>query len=265
MLWQAAIQTRTRRDATAKAEQSSFFYIHDGNFGHPITFPAMIIGRVHGRRDLLVCDLRCDPPGTGSLDPDKFFTGPGRYCRTVKLGETPLIFLPEEFEAMPHGLSWNPTEIDAGIQAWRGNQASEDISSIYADQQTPFDTAEHPEAAIYENFTAFDNDAAAMRDFHVAALDGKLQAMGQLSDPRFRTFARRVIFDNFPQLLSDVEIANYENAIHQRLNSEDAVPWVTVTKAIGDIEKLKEMHPERREELQRIYDYLDGHKQLRDS
>lgn len=260
VLWQAAIQTRTRRDATAKAEQSSFFYIHDSNFGHPITFPAMIIGRVHGGRDLLVSDLRFDPPGTGSLDPDKLFTGPGRYCRTVKLGETPLIFLPEEFEAMPHGLSWNPTEIDARIQAWRVIQASEDISSIYADQQTPFDTAEHPEAAIYENFTAFDNDAAAMRDFHAAVLDGKLQAMGQLNDPRFRTFAKRIIFENFPQLLSDVERTNYATAIRQRLNSEDHVPWVTVNKAKCDIEKLKEKHPERKEELQRIYDYLDCHK-----
>ena len=260
VLWQAAIQTRTRRDATAKAEQSSFFYIHDSNFGHPITFPAMIIGRVNNRRDLLVADLRFDASEIDSLDQDQLFTGPRRYCRIVKLGEAPLIFSPEEFEAMPHGLSWSFTEIEARMQAWRVIQAKEDIPSIYADQKTPFDTAEHPEAAIYENFAAFDNDAAAMRNFHDAAPEGKLLAMGQLSDPRFRTFARRVIFDNFPQLLSDVEIANYENAIHQRLNSEDAVPWVTVTKAIGDIEKLNEMHPERREELQRIYDYLDLHK-----
>ena len=146
------------------------------------------------------------------------------------------------------------------MQAWRVIQAKEDISSIYADQQTPFNTAEHPEAAIYEHFAAFDNDAAAMRGFHDATPEGKLLAMGRLSDPRFRTFARRVIFDNFPQLLSDVEIANYENAIHQRLNSEDDVPWVTVNKAKCDIEKLKEKHPERKEELQRIYDYLDRHK-----
>ena len=99
-----------------------------------------------------------------------------------------------------------------------------------------------------------------MRDFHAAALDGKLQAMGQLTDPRFRTFAKRIIFDNFPQLLGDVERANYATAIRQRLNSEDAVPWVTVNRAIDDIEKLKKKHPERKEELQRIYDYLDRQK-----
>ena len=93
-----------------------------------------------------------------------------------------------------------------------------------------------------------------------AALDGKLQAMGQLTDPRFRTFAKRIIFENFPQLLSDVARANYATAIRQRLNSEDDVPWVTVYKAKCDIEKLKEKHPERKEELQRIYDYLDRHK-----
>ena len=146
------------------------------------------------------------------------------------------------------------------MQAWRVIQAKEDIPSIYADQQTPFNTAEHPEAAIYEHFAAFDNDAAAMRGFHDAAPEDKLLAMGRLSDPRFRTFARRVIFDNFPQLLGDVERANFATGIRQRLNSENEVPWVTVNKAICDIEKMKERHPERREELQRIYDYPDRHK-----
>ena len=184
----------------------------------------MTVGRVHSGRDLLVADLRFDAPEIGSLDVDEFFTGPRRLCRIVKLGEAPLIFSPEEFEAMPHGLSWSFSEIEARMQAWRVIQAKEDISSIYADQQTPFDTAEHPEAAIYEHFAAFDNDAAAMRNFHDAAPEGKLLAMGQLSDPRFRTFARRVIFDNFPQLLSDVEIANYATAIRQRLNSENEMP-----------------------------------------
>lgn len=260
VLWEAAIEARTRRHAASKAGQNNFFYIHDRNFGHPITFPAMTVGQAHGGRDLVVADLRFDAPEIGSLDQDQLFTGPRRYCRIVKLGEAPLIFSPEEFEAMPHGLSWKTAEIEARMQAWRVILAIEDIPSIYADQQTPFDTAEHPEAAIYENFTAFDNDAAAMRDFHAAALDGKLQAMGQLTDPRFRTFAKRIIFENFPQLLSDVERANYATAIRQRLNSEDEVPWVTVNKAKCDIEKLKKKHPERKEELQRIYNYLDRHK-----
>ena len=50
-----------------------------------------------------------------------------------------------------------------------------------------------------------------MRDFHSTKIDEKL-AIGQLTDPRFRTFAKRIIFENFPQLLGDVERAKYATA-----------------------------------------------------
>jgi exodeoxyribonuclease-1 len=260
VLWQAALAARTRRDATARAERAPLVYVHDRNFGHPVTFPAMIIGRVHNGRDLLAADLGFDAPDTAATGPDRLFKGPERHCRVIKSGEAPLIFSPEEFVVMPHGRSWDQSEIEARIQAWQAIQAKENVPAMYAEWQTPLEPAEYPEGAIYEDFDAFDRDAMAMRAFHDATPTQKQQVLSQLTDPRFRNFARRIIFDNFPQLLSDVERANYENAIHQRLNNEDEVPWVTVNKAKYDIEKLKETHPARKEELQRIYDYLDRHK-----
>jgi len=42
------------------------------------------------------------------------------------------------------------------MQAWQAIAAEEDMSAMHAEWQTPFKTAEHPEATIYENFPAFD-------------------------------------------------------------------------------------------------------------
>ena len=146
------------------------------------------------------------------------------------------------------------------MQAWQAIQAEENVPAMYAEWQTPFEPAEHPEAAIYENFPAFDQDAMAIRAFHDATPAEKLQAMERLTDKRFRTFARRIIFDNFPELISDADRAAYDQAIAERLNSEDDVPWMTVAKALQDAEAKLQEHPDKLKDLQRISDFLSGYQ-----
>ena len=157
---------------------------------------------------------------------------------------------------MPHGLSWDASDIEARMRAWQAIANEEDMSAMHAEWQTPFETAEHPEAAIYENFPAFDQDANAIRAFHDATPAQKLQAMELLTDKRFRTFAKRIIFDNFPELISDADKAAYDQAIIERLNTVEEVPWVTVNKALKDAEALLGKSPQRRAELQRIQAFL---------
>ena len=95
-----------------------------------------------------------------------------------------------------------------------------------------------------------------MRAFHDAAPAEKPQAMERLTDKRFRSFAKRIIFDNFPELITDNEKAAYDRAIAERLNREDDVPWVTVTKALEDGAKLLASNPDRRDEIDRITAFI---------
>ena len=129
----------------------------------------MLIGRVHNGRNLLVADLRFDAPNISATSPNKLLKDRNQYCRVINLGEAPLIFSPEEFSAMSHGLSWDASGIEARMRAWQAIAIAEDMSAMHADWQTPFEPAEHPEGAIYKNFPAFDQDAMAMRAFHDAA------------------------------------------------------------------------------------------------
>ena len=80
--------------------------------------------------------------------------------------------------------------------------------------------------------------------------------MERLTDRRYRAFAKRIIFDNFPELITDAERAAYDKAIAERLNREDDVPWVTVTKALEDAATLLESRPERRDEIDRITAFI---------
>ena len=157
---------------------------------------------------------------------------------------------------MPHSLSWDASDIDARMRAWQAIQAEEHVPAMHAEWETPFEPAEHPEGAIYENFPAFDQDAAAIRAFHDAVPAEKPQAVEHLADKRFRGFAKRIIFDNFPELITDAKKIAYGKAIAERLNREDDVPWVTVTKALEDAATLMESRPDRRDEIDRITAFI---------
>ena len=101
-----------------------------------------------------------------------------------------------------------------------------------------------------------------MRAFHCAAPAEKPQAMERLTDKRFRSFAKRIIFDNFPELITDADKAAYDRAIAERLNREDDVPWVTVAKALEDGAKLLASNPDRRDEIDQITAFYPHHGEL---
>ncbi len=157
---------------------------------------------------------------------------------------------------MPHGLTWDASDIEARMRAWQAIANEEDMSAMHAKWLTPFEPAEHPEGAIYEDFPAFDQDVAAMRAFHDPAPAEKPRAMERLTDKCFRRFAKRIIFDNFPELITDADKAAYDRAIAERLKREDDVPWVTVTKALKDGATLLTSNPDRRNEIDRITAFI---------
>ena len=259
ILWKAALDAKNRHEARMRANRTPVFLIHDRNYGHPITFPAAIIGAIHNGRDLLVADLRFDAPAQSEISIDRLFKGPTRLCRTIKLAEAPLLFSLEEFHSMPHSYKWDQTTINDRLELWASIKEKIDITELYSEQLTPFEKAEYPEAAIYEDFEAFDRDAQIMRSFHEANPTEKLELVNCFSDPRFRTFARRIIFDNHYEILSEEERSKFSNAILHRINQENEVPWITAPRAIEEIDKLMEKRPEFRSELEKINQFLSMH------
>ena len=258
-LWKAALDAKNRHKARMRANRMPVFFIHDRNYGHPITFPAAIIGSIHNGRDLLVADLRFDLPALSEISIDKLFNGPTRLCRTVKLAEAPLLFSSEEFYSMPHTYKWDEASINEKIELWSSLKEKMDITELYSEQLIPFEKAEYPEAAIYEDFDAFDRDAEIMRSFHEAYPTKKLELVTCFSDPRFRTFAKRIIFDNHYEILSEEERSKFSNAILHRINQENEVPWITAPRAIEEIDKLMDKRPEFRSELEKINQFLSMH------
>jgi exodeoxyribonuclease-1 len=261
ILWKAALDAKNRHKARMRANRTPVFFIHDRNYGHPITFPAAIIGSIHNGRDLLVADLRFDLPAQSEISIDKLFNGPTRLCRTIKLAEAPLLFSSEEFYSMPHTYKWDEASINEKIELWSSLKEKIKITELYSERLIPFEKAEYPEAAIYEDFDAFNRDAETMHSFHEANPTEKLELVNCFSDPRFKTFARRIIYDNHYEVLGEEDCSKFSNAILHRLNEDSEVPWITTSKALEEADKLLEERPERQPELEKIKAFLVSYKQ----
>ena len=260
ILWQAALDAKSRNEARTRAERTTVLFIHEQNYGHPITFPAAIIGTIHNGRDLLVADLRFDVKNDCELSNEKLFNGPTRLCRTVKLAETPLIFSIKEFQSMPCTYRWDENTLNARADKWSRLKDQTDIAELYSEQLTPFGEAEYPEQAMYENFEAFNRDAQTMRSFHEANPVEKLELTNNFSDPRLRTFAKRIVYDNFCETLETAEQSKFSQAILHRLNREDNVPWVTISKALKETVDLIEKRPDLEHELLSIRRFMNSLK-----
>ena len=160
---------------------------------------------------------------------------------------------------MPHTYKWDEPSINEKIEIWSSLKEKIKITELYSEQLIPFEKAEYPEAAIYDDFDAFNRDAEIMRSFHEAYPTKKLELVTCFSDPRFRTFAKRIIFDNHYEILSEEERSKFSNAILHRINQENEVPWITAPRAIEEIDKLMDKRPEFRSELEKINQFLSMH------
>ena len=103
-----------------------------------------------------------------------------------------------------------------------------------------FETSSHIEAQIDEDFDAFEGNRYLMEDFHSAAIEDKTSIARQFSDQRFRAFARRIIFENFPRQLNVSEMDEFRLKITERISDDGDVPWTTKQKAVEQCDRMLE-------------------------
>ena len=83
-------------------------------------------------------------------------------------------------------------------------------------------------------------DSALMRDFHRASWPGRVEISDQFEDDRYRKIARRIVFNQRPDLLDDETRKAFSGAIARRWLSPDKVRWLTIEQALKEIDERRE-------------------------
>jgi len=120
------------------------------------------------------------------------------------------------------------------VRSNHGIAQSQRLVSCFTDREP----AEHLEQRIYDGFPNR-ADQSLMDQFHRTDWQGRRKIAERLSDQRVREYARRLIYMEAPEILSDGARAEMDAWIRDRVLNEDTkVPWNTIPKAMRENDEL---------------------------
>lgn len=95
----------------------------------------------------------------------------------------------------------------------------------------------HVEQQLYDRFIP-DPDKALMQQFHAVPWDQRPEITGRFSDDRLRRLGQRAIYFEAPHLVADTVRAKLDDAVGSRWSGDAAMPWMTATKALAELESM---------------------------
>ena len=256
LIWSSALDACSRADFNRSIDGEDWFFVHDHNNGWPISFPAVEICKTDNGRNSLLYDLRYPIEQVEKNPTESNFKGRHRPFRLAKSAETPLVFKKGDLDQLNMTDDLDFERLDSLALEVKQNASIHNIASLRDEMREEFEKSPYIEAQMYNDLEAFDRDKCLMEDFHSAKPEEKLGTVRQMSDERFRSFARRIIYENFQQTMNENEIEEFKERINDRLNAGDDVPWTTLDQAILDCDELFATAGTRNAAISKIKKYL---------
>jgi exodeoxyribonuclease I len=109
----------------------------------------------------------------------------------------------------------------------------------YVETREVYKESPQLEEQIYQGFPGA-RDSALMREFHRASWPGRVEIVDQFEDNRYRRIARRIVFNHRPDLFDDEMRKAFTVAIARRWLTQDRVRWLTIERALREIDERRE-------------------------
>tara|TARA_B100001093_G_scaffold341204_1_gene325964 strand:+ start:9122 stop:10546 length:1425 start_codon:yes stop_codon:yes gene_type:complete len=264
-VWEASLQTLSKQDVYQYLDQDKVFCASRWFRGKEYVNGLAYLTTNPSYQNHVYCfDLKTDPEFVFDLDRNelkKLFKGKNKCFHLVKANENPILldgkylFHSEEYK------DEDPKVIENRMKLVRENKNFiERIENLIIDmaeeKSYSSDQSEKPvEEQIYNGFP--DNkDNYLMKDFHSVTDDKKYDIAEQITDVRIKEFAKRVLYNENPDLLPKNELIKREKQIAEKLMTTQKCPWNTLPQAMEEIDNLREKEGIDQERLQEIDDYI---------
>jgi exodeoxyribonuclease-1 len=113
------------------------------------------------------------------------------------------------------------------------------LLQAYVETREVYEDSPHIEEQIYQGFPG-SRDNSLMREFHRSSWPGRVEIASQFEDDRLRRIARRIIFNHRPDLFGEEMRQAFSKAIAQRWLGKEKVRWLTIERALSEIEDRRE-------------------------
>jgi exodeoxyribonuclease-1 len=261
-IWQAMDRAARKNAVIEYVSTQSMFSLTERYFGRTYSWLVTPCGQnPEYDGQLAVFDLYYDPDEYRSLSAEQLvgvLNASPKVIRSLRANAQP-IMMPAS--AAPEGtkaLQVPPDELRRRVEVIHGDpdfqaRVGQAQALRFADEEP----SPHVEERIYDGFPAA-KDRALMEQFHSADWADRIALADQIADPRLSEFAYRLIYFERPDLLPSAKAAELNAWRAERALTEDeAAPWMTIAKALGEAhDLLKDVSGDDARLLRDVKDFL---------
>jgi exodeoxyribonuclease-1 len=242
-IWRNMLELRSKQNVQHFIEENEVFISAEVIYGKPSTCWATHCGsNPKYNTEQGVFDLSFLPDNYIDLSVDDLVSvlnGKEKPIRIIKANNQPILILEKQ---VPESIKTENLLIDEVKRRAKQIQVNfgfkERVRLALADRFQDFEPSPYVEKNIYNGFPS-NNDVSIMSEFQSADWVRRLEWAKQLTDLRSREMARRQIYFERPDLLSEPVRQELDGWLSDRLLVEDAsVPWRTISDAVKEADAL---------------------------
>ena len=242
-VWSNCVRFARKPAVLDYAQPGEVFAFFGSAFGRAYVRVVTAIGPNPQRdSDLYVFDLSYDPQELAAMDADglhKALVKSPKPVRRLRANAAPCIV---PYEDVPARLAMQlPDAQELGSRATcirERRDLRERLMAAVMEDHEERESSVHVEKQIYEGFTGRE-DQALMRTFHEADWPSRKALLGGFADTRLQVLGERLLYTEAPGVMPAEGLSTYRSDVARRLLADEGtVPWLTLTKAIRETEKL---------------------------
>lgn len=230
--------------------------------GNPYAWLVTPIGtNAENKAEYYVYDLQLDPTTLERLDDKRLSARLARSpkpVRRLKTNAAPMLTAIEDAPAFTAAtaLSLDELERRADYLEQNENFRSRLIATLESGRELR-EPSPHVELQIYDGFWS-KSDKFLMESFHAMPWEKRPTLAQSFQDPRLKIIASQLIHAERPDLLDEADRTARDRLLARRVLGLDGdVPWLTIPKAIEEVESmLRGCEEQHREHLQGHRDHL---------
>ena len=159
--------------------------------------------------------------------------------RRIKANESPSLFTYDSAPECCAARAYDLTELERrAALVSKETDLGQRLLAAMTKLRNPYSPGEHVEQQIYSGFFPKE-DEALMESFHRTPWSGRPAIIERLRDPRLKKLGLRLLHAEQPNLLHHVSCDEHDRDLaHRVLGNGDAVPWLTLPRAMNQLEGL---------------------------
>ena len=263
-IWKAMDRATTKNAVKNYVATESLFSLTESYYGCAYSWLVTPCGQnPKDTGQLAVFDLSFDPDDYRFLSAEDLVSvlnASPKVIRSIRANRQPIMMPADAAPASTKALRIPPDERLRRVEVIQGDpEFRARVGQAQALRLADTDPPAHVEQRIYDGFPNA-ADEARMKQFHQVDWGARSALAAQIEDPRLGEFARRLIYFERPEMLSQAHSAELSAWMANRVLAEDeSVPWMTVRKALRETDALlQDARGEEAHLLSEVKDFLHG-------